>query len=198
MNLKELTKIKDWVGFMTECIKSYQYNTDISELEKYPDLVEQNKELYVDLVEKIGLGRRKLKNINKKKNNLNKKNNNFFQEQVKEIEILGVLKLCGVIEKQLHDDFNSKIGSSLSKKNTLYQKMNTLKQQSKKIKLESIVDVWEEELGKGLYISNYRHLLSYRHWIAHGRYFKEYNKYSFKDAFNISYEFIKSLDEYGF
>jgi hypothetical protein len=82
-----------------------------------------------------------------------------------------VLLLEATLQADFHETITRKKKDGVSKELRKLWYGNASKHgRSRRVTVEEIVDVWKKHIGQTFVIGNFKQLVLYRHWLAHGRY----------------------------
>ena len=120
--------------------------------------------------------------------------NEYFTNSVVELEYLVCFDLISATEALLRLDYNNR--DNRKDKSSIGRIFRIIdRKKGNKISLEEdILEAWKDETNNGSF-SHFSGILKYRHWLAHGRYWKPKlgRFYTVDNAFVISYNILKTI-----
>jgi len=116
--------------------------------------------------------------------------------RIKELELNAIFMILSSIEALFRVDFNLRVSKKL--KDGLSEEFRSIsKNKQSRISLEEdILEVWKNNfLHFKALLSEYKSALHYRHWLAHGRYWKPKlgKKYDFDSIYILADSIITNL-----
>ncbi|MDX9744668.1 MAG: hypothetical protein RBT59_12675 [Arcobacteraceae bacterium] len=116
--------------------------------------------------------------------------------RLQELELNAIFMLLSSIEALFRIDFNIRVDKKL--KDALSQEFRSIyKNKQSRVSLEEdILNVWQNHFVElKVAISEYKGALHYRHWLAHGRYWKPNlaRKYDFDSVYILADSIINNL-----
>src|SRR5207248_1640512 len=85
-----------------------------------------------------------------------------------EFDLQTALTLIASFEGLLRVDFHERVRRRW--KDAVSRKMRELAYQAARVRLDEILEVWKIASAAPRHISEFRRLVRFRHWLAHGRY----------------------------
>ena len=121
---------------------------------------------------------------------------NRKKERLKELEINVIFMLLSSIEAWIRVDYEYRVRKRL--KDNLSKKLREIDKtinKMYKISIEKLCDIYKEHTTSNLF-SELKSAFKFRHWIAHGRYWKPKigKKYDFNEVYQLAhftYNFLK-------
>jgi len=124
---------------------------------------------------------------------------NELEISLAETEMLSVFSVLAAVEAAFRVDFLYRCKSKKRDKVSKHFR-NTYRTNGEKVRLEDILDVWQEySAGSKAIISDVKGLFLYRHWLAHGRYYVARlarQKHDFQDVYSLTSITMKSFPLY--
>ncbi|WP_044749400.1 hypothetical protein [Bacillus alveayuensis] len=120
----------------------------------------------------------------------------YFRNKIEELETLICLDLLAAVEAKLRIDYLTRVKNR--KKDNLSRIFRSIyKERKARVSLdEDILENWKEQHPQAKkYISDYKSVLQFRHWLAHGRYWtpKLGRHYDLSTVYTICKNLVKSL-----
>ena len=96
-------------------------------------------------------------------------------EMIRELGQQNVLLLVASIEATFQVDLGARATRRLNDRYSvaLRRLRKRMRDQDRRVEIEDILDVWQTETRLARAVGDFKQVIAYRHWLAHGRYWRQ-------------------------